>query len=187
VIEQPNQLEPNPKPVRRRFLWLIGSAVVVTTAVVSVLCWHPWTRVAEGPVDPVPLAGHQLCGDQIQVYFDSDEGMRQAAEILRVDPRTGRLFTETKQEVYARFQEIFKDAPDLQTMARPQALPASLYILPRGQDDLRAWANELRARLTQSTEVVAHIRADEAAQLADRGLPSPSPCPPSGEFPPTGR
>ncbi|MEV0055682.1 permease-like cell division protein FtsX [Saccharopolyspora shandongensis] len=182
MIKRSNRIEPNPKPVRRRFPWLIGSAVIVITAVVSVLYWHPWIdNVANGPV---PLAGHQLCGDQIKVNFDGDEDMRQAAEILRVDPRTGRLFTETKQEAYARFQEIFKDMPDLLTQARPEALPASLHILPRSQGDLRAWANELRARLPQSTDVVAYIRADLAAQLEDRGMEPPSPCPPSGEFPP---
>lgn len=184
VIERSNGIESDPKPVRRRFRWMIGSAVAGLAAAVAVLCWQPWTGdVAGSPVEPVPLDGRQLCADLIKVDFGSDEDMRQAAEVLRVDTRTGRLFTETKQEAYVHFKEIFKDMPDLLADARPEALPASLQIVPRGQDDLHAWADELRARLPRATDVVANIRADLAAQLEAQGMEPPTPCPPSGEFP----
>lgn len=61
---------------------------------------------------------------------DPDAPMRLAAEELRDDPRVEAVETETRQEAFERFKEIFADQPDLVDVVRPEALPASVTLLP---------------------------------------------------------
>lgn len=73
------------------------------------------------------------------VYFDGDNpdsAMKQAADALRDDDRVASVKTETQQQAYVRFKEIFKEQPELVELARPEALPASVTLLPA--DDVYA-------------------------------------------------
>lgn len=66
-------------------------------------------------------------------YFDGNDpnpAMRRAAEALREDDQIAWVRTETRQEAYRRFQEIFADEPELAKLARPEAMPASVTLLP---------------------------------------------------------
>lgn len=66
-------------------------------------------------------------------YFDGDDpdpAMRQAADALGEDDRIAWVKTETQQEAYQRFKEIFAEQPELLELARPEVLPASVTLLP---------------------------------------------------------
>lgn len=70
---------------------------------------------------------------QLLIYFDrpeADDDMRAAAAALDADPRVSRVRTETRNEAYVRFKEIFADRPDMIEVVRPEALPASVLVLP---------------------------------------------------------
>jgi hypothetical protein len=73
--------------------------------------------------------------DTVIVYFtgdNPDDTMRRAADTLGSDSVVASVKTETQQEAYVRFKEIFAEHPDLVDVARPEALPASVILLPRG-------------------------------------------------------
>jgi len=73
--------------------------------------------------------------DTVIVYFtgdNPDDAMRRAADTLGSDSMVASVKTETQQEAYVRFKEIFAEHPDLADMATPEALPASVILLPRG-------------------------------------------------------
>lgn len=61
---------------------------------------------------------------------DADAVMSQAADALREDDRIASVETETRQEAYERFKELFANQPELVEIARPEALPASVTLLP---------------------------------------------------------
>ncbi|HEY0454301.1 permease-like cell division protein FtsX [Actinophytocola sp.] len=141
---------------RRPIIWLVTAAAVlvvagvVTTVLLSgretvgtpVAAWPEDT--AAPPQMPVPSAGvsdemiRKACRDRhgretLVIFFgvtDSDANMRLAAEVVREDPRVGSVATETQQEAYVRFKETFADRPDLIDVVRPEALPASVTVLP---------------------------------------------------------
>ncbi|WP_326833814.1 permease-like cell division protein FtsX [Amycolatopsis rhabdoformis] len=99
------------------------------------------------PVDrtPVPLAGHRPCA-AVRLWFDGDPEMRDAAGKLRDDPTARRVYTETKAEAYVRFKDLFKDDPELVRLTPPDALPASVTVVPVPGTDLKAYAAELGKR-----------------------------------------
>jgi hypothetical protein len=73
--------------------------------------------------------------DTVIVYFtgdNPDDAMQRAAHTLGSDSMVASVTTETQQEAYVRFKEIFAEHPDLVDMASPDALPASVILLPRG-------------------------------------------------------
>jgi FtsX extracellular domain len=147
---------------------LIGSAVVLLTVVAVyalVLTGEetPPRRKEADAVEPptttvTPSALSsltELCLDnggslRILVWFessDADDEMRAAEAQLRGDDRISSLETETRDEAYVRFKEIFESRPSLVEQATPEALPASLEITPArgvdGPDLIAALANEL--------------------------------------------
>lgn len=141
---------------RRRLVWLIVAAALVIGAGIGTgvtlfllrddedAASKPWIPPAG---DSPAIGGSEYTGeDAIQKYcldrggrqtviafFDGDDpdsAMRQAAEALDEDDRIDWVRTETQQEAYERFKEIFAEQPDLVEMARPEALPASVTLLP---------------------------------------------------------
>ncbi|GAA4527196.1 permease-like cell division protein FtsX [Amycolatopsis samaneae] len=134
------------------------------------------------PVDtgPVPAAGRNVCGSSVVVYFETDEQMTRASGSFHGDPKTRRVFTETKAEAYERFKRIFAEHPETLRLTRPDTLPASLDLLPQRGVNLEEWAAELRGRYPEAKKVdvldLAHLPP---------GLPTPATmpsCPPSGEY-----
>lgn len=66
-------------------------------------------------------------------YFDGgdpDSVMRRAAKTLAGDEQVTWVQTETRQQAYQRFRRIFAQQPDLLELVRPEALPASVTLLP---------------------------------------------------------
>lgn len=128
------------------------------------------------------MLGHDVCADHLVVYVETDEQMIELADTVHNDQRARKVFTETKREAYERFLQIFKDQPELVRSARPEALPASVTIVPTDNVDLRGWADQLRT-LPAVEKVQPMITAEALASLAPRygtaGLKPP--CPSSGE------
>jgi len=142
---------------RRRLFWLIVVGALVLGAGVGAVTTifllrgddedtasRPWVPPAgEYPIgssnEYLSESGIQkYCLDRggrqtVVAYFsgdDPDPAMRQAAEALDEDDRIAWVKTETRQEAYERFKEIFADRPEILKLARPEALPASVTLLP---------------------------------------------------------
>jgi hypothetical protein len=107
--------------------WAAGLAVLVLAgaAVVTFVLVDSPKPAAAGP-DACSTSGPQ----QVIAYFEDDAGMRAAAGKLRDDDRIATLDTETKREAVERFKILFADQPELVKLVRPEAMPASLWLLP---------------------------------------------------------
>jgi hypothetical protein len=133
------------------------------------------------PVDtnPVPLAGHQVCA-AVQLFFDSDDAMTHVSKTFSGDPKARRVFVETKVEAYTRFKQIFKDDPELLQTVKPEAIPASLTLLPVPGVELNAYAAELKQRYPGAAKVqTLDGNALSAKAPPDKRLPA---CPRAGEY-----
>ena len=141
---------------RRRTVWLIVAAVLVLAAGATTVflmtreddtpAARPWVPPEREPPYGVdhgipeygPAEIQKFCLDPggkqtVIVYFagpDPDSVMRQAAEELDGDERIASVETETQQEAYERFKQVFAEQPELVELARPEALPASVTLLP---------------------------------------------------------
>ncbi|HVK26025.1 MAG TPA: permease-like cell division protein FtsX [Actinokineospora sp.] len=106
------------------------------------------------------------CGsypEQVVVYLDTDAEMQATETALRSDQRVAATKTETKQQAYERFKVIFKDQPDLVKLARPEALPASVWIDVAPGVKRTELAEELRTRFPKAQEVQADACRTESA------------------------
>jgi hypothetical protein len=98
----------------------------------------------------------QACLDRggrltVQVAYsdpDPDATMQRAADALRDDDRIASITTETRQEAYVRFTEIFADQPELLEIARPEALSASVLLVPADGLSVEELTDDLRDELT---------------------------------------
>lgn len=132
------------------------AAVLVIAAAVTIII-----LTNDQDDDGLPVAGPGTCADnrgrpQVLAYFDgpdADANMEAAAGSLRADKQVAAVGTETRQRAFERFKEIFKDQPELLKLARPEALPASVYVLPiRGirPEDL---ANRMRTQFPTAGKI----------------------------------
>jgi cell division protein FtsX len=99
----------------------------------------------------------------VVVYLDTDAEMQATETALRSDQRVAATKTETKQQAYERFKVIFKDQPDLVKLARPEALPASVWIDVAPGVKRTELAEELRTRFPKAQEVQADACRTESA------------------------
>lgn len=174
-------------PRRRRLLIvLIAVGVFAIVGIVGTLL-STIGKPTAGPQPPAPiapLAGHDICADRLVVHVDTDEQMIQIAGTVHNDHRARKVYTETKQEAFQRYQQIFKDQPNLLRLARPQSLSASVTIVPADGVELRVWADQLRAALPAAKSVQPIIRAEVLSTMITRYATAdvPPPCPSSGEW-----
>jgi cell division protein FtsX len=125
---------------RERLAWIIAAVAVVAAGVVIVVVLI--NQDGNPPAAPAPPA--PPCSDEITVYVHTDAEMQQIADTLRGDNRIGRLTTETKAEAFERFKETFKGQPELVKLARVEAIPATVKVLPAGGITSRDLADQLR-------------------------------------------
>lgn len=107
------------------------------------------TAPSRTPPTNAPVAGHAKCrvySEQVIVYFDTDAEAAAFVSEFRPDPRVGALTTETKAQAYERFKEMFASQPEVVEMARPEALPASVWLAVAPGSDRAAFAAELKSR-----------------------------------------
>jgi hypothetical protein len=107
---------------------LAGLLVAIFAAVLIVL-------INRGDSTPPPVAGPEGCGtnrNQVRIEFegaDPDTPMLAAADRLRQDKQVVAIRTQTRPQAFEEFQRVFKDQPDLLKIARPEALPASIWLV----------------------------------------------------------
>lgn len=181
--------EPERKPsASHRLLWVFGVVAVLVAAAVVTVTVVVLDRVAETPApaaaalprdtEPVPLGARKLCGAWMIVSADTDEAMTRLSRAFRDDPKARRVFTETKEQAYARFKELFAEDKELLSQVRPKDLPAAVHVLPVAGTDLAAWENELRQRFPEASKVQVNDQKRFVAELPTSvSLP---PCPPGG-------
>lgn len=178
--------QPSAGRTNRRVL-VILAAVVLVGVVAGLLGWrlsghtNTATPITTGPATASPtmasrppggvqpLAGRQFCGGSVRIYTAADADMLRIAHALGGDSRVAGVFTQTKEEAFAAYQRIFASQPSLLTVARPEALPAEVLVLPATQLDLGRFADQLRARFPTAQTVESTPRAPR--------------CPASGEWP----
>ena len=111
-----------------------------------------WVSIAAAVV---VLAGAVLT---LVLIDDTTEGEPVARPAADVDA----IKTETRDQAYPQFLEIFKDQPDLIDLARPEALPSSVQVKP---DDG-----------VSTAQLAAHLRAVfPAAEVRPIGCRNPVP------------
>jgi hypothetical protein len=132
---------------RKAQLLVAAVAIVVAGAVALVLVLssedEPANQATPNQQPPTTSQAGPACENVAILHLNTDKEMTDLADELRGDIRVLDLETETKQQAYERFKVIFKDKPELVEMARPEALPASLWVRP-----MLMSAEELGAQLT---------------------------------------
>ena len=77
-----------------------------------------------------------VAGEMVAIiYFDTDEEMTATAERLRDEPGVASVTVATKAENFEHFKEMFADQPELVKLARVEAIPASIQLLPARRID----------------------------------------------------
>lgn len=141
--------------------WVVAAAFVVTVGVgvgVGALVWA-------GRVEHVYPPGYQAltpeqydkCVREMTIQFDGgdpDPAMRAAAAQLRDDERFEGVREETRQQAFKHFKELFKSQPDLVKLARPEALPAAVYVMVRQGDTAKDRKSAVEATFPDAEVVV---------------------------------
>jgi hypothetical protein len=126
--------------VKPHQLLLAAAGLVVAAAVVIVIVLLNQDSAPVAVALPTTTtAAPPQCQLEPSLDFKTNDEMRQALPRLSADARVRDVRGETQQEAYERFKVIFKDQPDLVAVARPEALPASVYFKPAdsvGKDQL---------------------------------------------------
>lgn len=139
------------------------AAVLIVAGVVTIV-----VLVNRGEEDGPAVAGPGTCTEngqraQVIAYFDgpnADAEMQAAADSLRGRDLVAAVGTETRQRAFERFKEIFKDQPELVKLTRPEALPASVWVLP----SRRVQPGDLAASLRTDLPEADDIRSDACVQ-----------------------
>jgi hypothetical protein len=123
----------------KAWLWGVITALVAAVAAVTVIAVLN-SGGGGGIADPRLAAQESVqprdCvpGEMVAiVYFDTDEEMTATAERLREEPSVAAVQVWTKAENFEHFKELFKDQPELVELARVEAIPASIQLLPVGR------------------------------------------------------
>jgi FtsX extracellular domain len=72
-------------------------------------------------------AHQEPCG-RVNVFFETDEAMLAAKDVVADDPQVQSLEALTKEQSYERAKELFADDPETLKLLTPQDLPAMLEL-----------------------------------------------------------
>jgi len=146
----------------RRYRLATAAAVLVGTVVLGGSAWLLFGGHDAGghavPDGVTPLGDRDVCANTVTVMLDTDAQMAAVARALRGDPRVLRAYTETKQEGYARVSTMFADQPDLLEMTGPDAMPASVTVMPKDPADTEKIADQFRVQFPEATSVKDNTR-----------------------------
>jgi hypothetical protein len=136
---------------RRKAIWWAAAVAVLVLAGAAVVTFVLIDS-------PEAAAGPDGCSagpgpEQVSAYFDDDADMRAAAAKMRDDDRVAGSDTETKREAWARFKVIFADRPELVKLGRPEAMPASLWLVPAEDASAADLAKRMRTELPAADSV----------------------------------
>lgn len=102
------------------------------------------------PDGAIPLGDRDVCANTVSVALGTDAEMAAVARALRDDPRVLRIYTETRQDGYVRFRKMFANELEL---LEPDAIPASVTVVPKNQTDTEGLAEQLRVQFPTAREV----------------------------------
>lgn len=85
---------------------------------------------------------------------DPDAEMRAAAVDIRNTEWVESVREETQQQAYEHFKELFKEQPELVRLARPSAMPASVYLMVRKGDTAKAREKQMVATYPEADVTV---------------------------------
>jgi cell division protein FtsX len=153
--------EPAAVPVRRkRIRLLVGAAAVVAVAAGVGL----WVGLGGGgaahAIRPVALPERAVCADQVRIDVTSDQRMRAIASAVAGDSQVKAVYTVTREQAVRIFRDEFADEPDLGALARPEALPASVVVIPVDGVDVNRMAAGYRTRFTDARQIQAAAAVD---------------------------
>lgn len=120
---------------RRRRHLVVGGVASVVTVLAAVVAVNVTTAAPTTPT-AVALANPPGCPqvvNEIAVFLENDITDEQRAALddwLRSDPRVRQARYESKEVAYAKFREMYWDAPDLVNAVKPDQLPASFRVTP---------------------------------------------------------
>ncbi|WP_447003772.1 hypothetical protein ACRAKI_29595 [Saccharothrix isguenensis] len=156
------------------------SAVGVLVAMfLSTACTAQESSPQAGPVTSTivePRGDHMLCDDHVVVYFKTDDDMRAGVAALASTDRLRGVYTQTKEEAFAFFQEAYAEQPEKAELARVEIMPAVAQVLPEAGVDVTALAADFRTLYPAATRIEPFVPPADEPEVEE--------CPADGLWPP---
>lgn len=125
----------------------VAGAVTVLATVVAV------NMASTPPATPVAMSlmARPLCGEpaepaiEVAIFLKpdiTDQQRASLAESLRSDPHVLRVRYESKEAAYAKFKEMYRDAPDLVGAVKLRDMPDSFRVTMAASSDRLALQEE---------------------------------------------
>ncbi|GAA3438422.1 hypothetical protein GCM10018954_080380 [Kutzneria kofuensis] len=99
--------------------------------------------------------GTQRClkPDEVDIYLHTDDELSQAQAKVRASHPDAESDTQTKQQSYEEFLQLFKDQPDVLRTARPEAMPAVVKVRPEPGASASALGDALAQEFPPPAEI----------------------------------
>lgn len=152
-----------PDRSRRGPVWVAAALAVLVVAGVVVGLFLTGPGDATPKADPAPGTSRPAgtttastdCALQVSIEVAGDDQAAPIVSKLREDPQASSVALQTQQQTYEIFESEFQDEPSLAEIARPQALPAVVWVHPAPGVDPVHLADVYRARFPTAQEVRA--------------------------------
>ncbi|MEH1130452.1 permease-like cell division protein FtsX [Micromonospora sp. CPCC 206061] len=148
----------------RRRLLAGGGAAGFATVLVAVIAVGAARTPAPEPADAVAMAMRPAaCTETARklveavLFLRADVTDRQRAdldELLRSDARVLQVRYESRQAAYAKFKEMYRDAPDLVASVKPEHLPESFRVKLARPSGYATFVKDVEGRPGVETAVV---------------------------------
>jgi cell division transport system permease protein len=116
-------------------LTLLGASLLLSEQVE--LATDDWTDKVEVSIF---LCNERSCGVDI-----TEEQRQQLLSDLEAQPIVEKVYFESQDDAYARFQEMFKNDPDVAGVVEPDSLPASFRVKLVDPNDFEVIAQQFEA------------------------------------------
>lgn len=136
---------------------LVAGIVVLIGAGVGV--WLGLRGGRDQHIGPIPLAGRDLCADQVRINTDTDAQMMRIARLLVHDRRVKVVYTETKLQALHHFQREYADQPGLVAVARLAAMPADVLVVPVDGVDVTKLGTAYRTQFPDVRDISVQTRS----------------------------
>jgi cell division transport system permease protein len=148
---------------RRRRLFAGGGAAAVATVLGTVIAVSSARTPAPEPADAVAMAMRPACTQAMRAFEAAlflradvtDQERDELYRALRSDARVGQVTYESKQQAYARFKQMYQEAPDLVASVTTGQMPETFRVKLRDPSGYPAFATEAKGRPGVETVVVA--------------------------------
>lgn len=155
---------------RRRRLLTGGGAAGVVTVLVTVIALNAARTPMPEPAEAVAMAMRPACADagrasfEVAVFLRADVTDQQRDDLyqaLRSDIRVREVRYESKQQAYAKFAQMYRDAPDLVAAVKTEQLPESFRVELRDRSGYPRFASEVGGAPGVETLAAARCESGE--------------------------